>query len=99
MTSDVLIVRELGQGSLELLSVQIQGIVVYVFGSVFESSKQQVDLAQVSARSASGSVPTMAAGWPSTYPLPSSMTIAPSGILSATLAAESFKTLISSLVR
>lgn len=99
MARDVLVVRELGQGSLELLSIQIQGVVVDVLGCVFKGSKQKIDLAQVSAESASGSVPTMAAGWSSTYPLPSSMTMAPSGILCAMLDAESSRTLISSLVR
>lgn len=41
----------------------------------------------------------MAAGCTRTYPLPSSITIAPSGIFSAILDAESLSNLISSLVR
>lgn len=56
----MLVIRELGQSPLELLSIQIQGVVVHSLGSVFKSSKQQVDLAQVSAKSASGSVPSVA---------------------------------------
>lgn len=99
MAPDVLVGRELGEGSLELLSIQIQGVVIHVLGSIFKCSKQEVDFAQVSTKSASGSVPTMAAGCSSTYPLPSSMTMAPSGILSAMLDAESSRTLISSLVK
>lgn len=57
MACDMLVVRELGQGSLKLLSIQVQCVVIDVLGGVFESSKQKIDLAQISAKSVSECVP------------------------------------------
>lgn len=99
MAPDVLVGRKLGQSSLEFPPIQVQGVVVNVLASLFKGLEEEVDLAQVAATSASGSVPATAAGWSRTYPLPSSITIAPAGTFSAMLDAESRKTLISSLVK
>lgn len=96
---DVLVGGKLGQGPLEFFSVQVQGVVVDVLAGPLKGLEEEVDLAQVAATSASGSVPTMAAGRTGTYPLPSSITIAPRGILPAMLEAESLSSLISSLVK
>lgn len=91
--------RELCQSPLELFPVQVQRVVVDILAGLFKSLEEQVDLAQVSATPESGSEPITAAGWLRTYPLPSSITIAPSGTWAAMLDAESVKILISSLVK
>lgn len=52
MTPDVVVVRKLGQGSLQLLAVEVQGVVVHVFARNLKSLKQEIYLAQVSAKSA-----------------------------------------------
>lgn len=54
---DVLVDGELSQGPFELLPGQIQSIVVNFLPGTFESLEQQVHLAQVSTKSASGTMP------------------------------------------
>lgn len=99
MAPDMLVGRKLGQSPLEFPPVQVQGVIVNILASLFEGLEEKIDLAQVAVTSALGSVPATVAGWSITYPLPSSITMAPAGIFSATLDAESCKTWISSFVR
>lgn len=61
MASDMLVGWKLGQSPLEFLSVQIQCVVVNILTGPFKGLEEEVDLAQVTAILASGSVPTMAA--------------------------------------
>lgn len=47
MGADMLISRELGQRSFELLLREIQCVVVDAFASIFESPQEKVDLSKV----------------------------------------------------
>lgn len=101
----MLVRRQLGQSSLQFFAIQVQSVVVDILGCLFNSLEKQVDFAQVSALSSSAlemnqhQLNGSHAGPKDTYPLPSSITMAPSGILSAIREADWVKTVISSLVK
>lgn len=57
MALDVLVDGELGKGPLELLPGQIQSIIVNLLPGTFESLEQQVHLAQITTKSAPGTMP------------------------------------------
>ncbi len=115
MGADVSVPGQLCQGALELLLREVEGVVVDVLGGVLEGLQEEVHLSEVStrghgqavsgicearvARGAGGRGIEMRGGGDVADPLPSSMTMAPSGMLLTISVAKDLSTSISSLVK
>jgi hypothetical protein len=95
MATNMVVLGKLGECALQLFPGQVQGIIVNSLPRVFQSLEKQVHLAEVSKRRQVRAGGKGDDGWYETYPLPSSMSMEPSGISSAISAAEDSRTSIS----